>query len=94
MQEEIKEEYTHGQMDRYVSWRERILAAESLGDKKPVTKIRMIEEAGPAEIMLEDGEVSASQLTIQTPFRVLQQTDVWIFNTGASIHSTNNSSCE
>ena len=76
MQEEIKEEHTHGRTDSYVSWRERIMTAESLEDQKPVTKIRMIEEAGPAEIRLEDGEVSASQLTIPTSFGVLQQTDV------------------
>ena len=92
MREEIMEEHTHGRTDIYVSWKERIVAAESLGDKKPVTKIRKIEETGSAEIMLEDGEVSASQLTIPTSFGVLQQTDVWICDTGASSHSTNSSS--
>ena len=44
----------------YVSWKEIIVTAESLGDKTNVTKIRMIEEAGPAYIILEDGEVSVS----------------------------------
>ena len=47
------------------------MAAEPLGDQKPVTKIRMIEEAGPAAIRLEDEEVSASQLKIPKSFAVL-----------------------
>ena len=69
-----------------------IVAAESLGDKKPATKIRQIEETGPAVIILEDGEVSASQLMIPTSLGVLQHTDIWICDTSASIHSTNSSS--
>ena len=36
--------------------------------------------------------MSASQLTIPTSFAVLQQIDIWICATGASSHSTNNSS--
>ena len=74
--------------DRYVPWQERIMAAESLEDQKP----EMFENEGPAGIRLEDGEVSAAQLTIPTSFAVLQQTDIWICDTGASSHSTNNSS--
>ena len=110
MQGENKKEYTHEPSDRYVTWTEIIVAAESLGHKTPASTIRQDEEIGPtvhletpgvehheytaAKIMMEDGEVSASQLTIPTSFGVLQQTDVWIYDTGASSHSTNNSSCE
>ena len=64
------------------------MAAELLEDQKP----EMFENEGPAGIRLEDGEVSAAQLTIPTSFAVLQQTDIWICDTGASSHSTNNSS--
>ena len=60
MREEIKEEHTHGRADIYVSRKEIIMTAESLRDKTNVTKIRMIEEAGPAYIILEDGEGSVS----------------------------------
>ena len=56
------------------------MAAESLEDQKP----EIIEKEGPAEIRLEDGEVSASQLIIPTSFTVLQQIDIWICDTGAS----------
>ena len=49
------------------------MEVESLGDKTPATKIRIIKKAGPAATMLDDGEVSASQLTIPTSFVVLQQ---------------------
>ena len=64
------------------------MAAELLEDQKP----EMIEKEGPAGIRLEDREVLASQLKIPTSFAVLQQTDIWICDTGASSHSTNNSS--
>ena len=78
------------------------------GDKTPASKTRQDEEIGPAvqletpgaelheytaaKIRLEDGEVSATQLTIHTSFEVLQHIDIWICDTGASSHSTNSSS--
>ena len=63
------------------------MAVESLEDQKP----EMFEKKRPAGIRLEDGEMSAAQLTIPTSFAVLQQPDIWICDTGASSHSTNNS---
>ena len=42
------EEHTLERSDIYVSWKEMIVAAELLGDMKPATKIRKIEETGPA----------------------------------------------
>ena len=63
------------------------MAAESPENQKP----EMFEKKRPAGIRLEDGEVSAAQLTIPTSFAVLQQTDIWICDNGTSSHSTNNS---
>ena len=51
-----------------------------------------LHEYTATKIRLEDGEVSAAQLTIPTSFKILQQKDIWICDTGASSHSTNSSS--
>ena len=41
---------------------------------------------------LESNKVSATKLGIPTSFEILYQSDIWIYNTGASSHSTNNRS--
>ena len=69
-----------------------IVAVGPLGDLTPASKIKQEEEKGPAvqletpgigpveitaaKIMMEDGEMPATQLTIHTSFEILQQKDL------------------
>ena len=42
------------------------------------------------EVLLREIEVSAAKLDMPTTFEILYEDDVWICDTGASSHSTNN----
>ena len=68
-------------------------AAEWLGDNEEMGTADELQTPGVEYPKRGDGkEVSAQQLMIPTSFEMLSQQDIWICDTGASSHSTNDKS--